>query len=260
MTAKRNKKIFWCLATAFICLAVLTVCMTSCRLYGTGNGQSDLDQDDLPSTLEDAYEAKILYYETKLQNLSDQMTSMEQQIYLLREDYINGLQSLEKKINEAGTKQPDDDESEAGTADAGVVPQDPMQQVNPEGDGQELKVCEYTYQLKNNFAVLTSYLGNDEHVTVPAAVDGYLVIALADRTFAECDVRSVTLPETIESIGWFTFYGCENLEKVTLPAKLSSIGYASFDGCASTLCLYVKDGSYAEKFANSFGLRCENVN
>lgn len=258
MTLKRNKRIFWCLAAVFVCLAALSLCMTSCRLPSSNAGASS--PDDHPSMQEDAYEAKILYYETKLQNLSSQVNDMEQQLYLLRDDYIKGFQTLEQKLNAVDppvqnadspvADQPPTNKDE--TTDVDTVPE------QPDG-GEEFAVCEYTYELKNNFAVLTAYLGNDEHVVVPAAVDGYLVIALADRTFANCNVRSVELPETIESIGWFTFFGCNTLEKVTLPEKLSAIGYASFDGCASTLCLYVPSGSYAERFANSFGLRYEPI-
>lgn len=259
MTAKRNKRIFWCLAAAFVCLAALSLCMTSCHLPSSNAGT--ITPDNNPSVQEDAYEAKILYYETKLQNLSSQVSDMEQQMYLLREDYMKGLQALEQKINTVGPPLQSDDTSvtdqspskEDEAADVNTTPQ------RPDDKGEEFTVCEYTYELKNNFAVLTAYLGHDEHVIVPAAVDGYLVIALADRTFANCNVRSVELPETIESIGWFTFYGCDALEKVTLPQKLSAIGYASFDGCSPTLCLYVRSGSYAEKFANSFGLHCETT-
>ena len=125
------------------------------------------------------------------------------------------------------------------------------------GNTELVILREYTYRLENGCAILTAYQGNESHVSVPAAVDGHLVIGLDDRTFAGCDVKSVRLPETIERIGWFTFYGCDQLEEVELPEKLSVIGYASFDGCAPTLCLRVKSGSYAEAFANSFGIRCQ---
>ena len=260
MTVKQNKRIFRYAAIGFICVAAVVLCLTSCRLYGS-YPSSDAKDDAAPSTQEDAYQAKILYYEAQLNSLSSQLNDMEQQMYLLREDCLNGLRTLEQRI----TDEDDGEEQQIQTpatgdeiSDTSTTPEAAPEQAAPsDHDGQAGEVCEYTYELKNNFAILTAYKGSAEHVVVPGAVDGYMVIALADRTFAESGVRSVTLPETIESIGWFTFYGCENLEKVTLPAKLSSIGYASFDGCASALCLYVYEDSYAEKFANSFGLNCQ---
>lgn len=263
MTVKRNKKIFWYLAVSFVCLATVSLCLTSCRLQSLGSASSGDTSTDAPSTQQDAYEGKILYYETKLQSLTTRLSDMEQQMYLMHEDYMKGLQTLEQKINqsnassERGYTDNEQKPPQDAATDVGVKPEVPGEQMPADDGKEEVALCEYTYQLKKNFAVLTAYLGKDEHVVVPAAVDGYLVIALADRTFADCNVQSVTLPETIESIGWFTFYGCDNLEKVTLPAKLSSIGYASFDGCAPTLCLHVQEGSYAERFANSFGLRYE---
>ncbi len=263
MTVKQNKRIFWYVALGFICVATVVLCLTSCRLYGSYSANDAEKDNSTPSTQEDAYEAKILYYEAQLQSLSSQLNDMEQQMYLLREDCLNGLRTLEQRITESNgveTEQLPEEPAGDEVIDTGTAPETPpAQDATADEQGTTGEVREYTYELKNNFAILTSYKGSADHVVVPGAVDGYLVIALADRTFAESSVRTVQLPETIESIGWFTFYGCENLEKVTLPAKLSSIGYASFDGCASTLCLYVHEGSYAERFANSFGLNCQQV-
>ena len=263
MTVKQNKRIFWYVALGFICVATVSLCLTSCRLYGS-YPSNDTPKDTSPSTQDQAYEAKILYYEAQLKSLSAELDEMEQQMYLLREDGVIGLRSREQRITEKGQEneqnQPPKDEPSSGEiVDTITTPQTPSEQPPSNNDGTTGEVCEYTYELKNNFAILTEYKGSDEHVVVPGAVDGYMVIALADRTFSECNVRSVTLPATIESIGWFTFYGCDQLEKVTLPAKLSSIGYASFDGCAPTLCLYVESGSYAERFADSFGLWHEPI-
>jgi hypothetical protein len=165
---------------------------------------------------------------------------------------LHQAEALEKHINDSASENDEVAQDEVISPEPGEDGGDELPVQKP-----EVKVSEYTYRLENGFAVLTSYDGTALDVVVPAAVDGYLVVGLDDRTFQSSNVRSVTLPETVERIGWFTFYQCENLEKIVLPSRLASIGYASFDGCAPALCLYVKSGSYAEQFANSFGLRYE---
>jgi hypothetical protein len=185
---------------------------------------------------------------------------MEQQMLLMRDDYLMQLQSLkdrlQSKVEESESPAKEDETSKP--EDEPVVEDEAQVPVIDKGTGVVGGVIlrEYVYRLENGCAILTAYQGDDEHVVVPGAVDGYLVVGVDDRTFAGLDVKSVRLPETVERIGWFTFYGCDQLTEVTLPEKLSAIGYASFDGCAPTLCLRVKSGSYAEAFANSFGIPC----
>ena len=233
---------------AILCITILSICLTSCQLLKGTNSNAT---SGITSAEKDAYDAKIVYYEAQIQTLTSQVSDMEQQFYALRSEYLDQLQELEKQLanQQKPTTPPSDEEAPSGEN----PPLQDTPEDKPTGDA-DVALCEYTYRLENNFAILTSYLGQEKDVIVPAAVDGYLVIGLGDSVFAECDVRSVTLPKTVEHLGWFTFYQCKNLEKVVLPTSVSNIGYASFDGCSKTLCLYVTDGSYAEQYALSFGL------
>ncbi len=198
----------------------------------------------------DAYDAKIVYYEAQLQSMSAQLGSMEQQLFMMKEEYLNQLQALEQKLSESQKPEAGPDEVPPTSEDE--QEKEPSQ--DTDSPGEDVVLCDYTYRLESGYAILTSYRGNEKDVVIPAAVDGYLVIGLGDRMFADCDIRSVILPKTVERLGWFTFYGCKNLEKVVLPSGVKNIGYASFDGCPANLCLYVTSGSFAEQFAVSFGL------
>ena len=259
---RRRKCAFRWLVIGFVCVAVISLCLTSCQTGKASSGGLEENEGGAPSVKDDAYESKILYYEAQIQSLNTQLDDMEQQMLLMRNDYLKQLQSLKDRLqgNEAQAEPPPQKE-DAMVQDPESEQQTPTTQTPSDGgtnSGEsDVILQEYTYRLENGCAILTAYIGTEQHVRVPAAVDGYLVIGLDDRAFADCAVQSVRLPETIERIGWFTFYGCKQLEQVELPEKLSAIGYASFDGCAPTLCLRVKSGSYAEAFANSFGIRCQ---
>ena len=243
----KNRVLSW-IAAGALCLTAISVGLTSCQLV---KGQDDGTPTEGSSSVQkDAYDAKILYYEAQVQSLTAQLGEMEQQFYVLRDEYMDQLKNLEQQL--AQQSKPSDTPTDPNRPDDTETP--PADQAPSTKDAGDVQLCEYTYRLEGKFAILTAYLGSEHDVVVPAAVDGYLVVGLGDSVFADCDVRSVTLPNTLERMGWFTFYQCKNLEKVVLPAGLSNIGYASFDGCSKALCLYVANGSYAEQYAISFGI------
>ncbi len=113
----------------------------------------------------------------------------------------------------------------------------------------------FTYRLENNEAIITGYSGGATILRIPATLDGHPVVAIGERVFENKDIAAVVLPEGLREIGWFAFYGCAGLSNITIPASVTNIGYAVFDGCAD-LHIYCPVGSYAEKFAKSYGISC----
>ena len=65
---------------------------------------------------------------------------------------------------------------------------------------------------------------------------------------------SVSIPETLKSIGWFAFSGCSKLERMIIPKNVTEIGYSAF-GNANNLVIYAPKGSYAYQYAKSYGIR-----
>ena len=55
-------------------------------------------------------------------------------------------------------------------------------------------------------------------------------------------LTSVTLPESVTSIGEYAFYGCKNLTSVTLPESLTGIGSYAFYGCKSLTGITIPKG------------------
>lgn len=80
----------------------------------------------------------------------------------------------------------------------------------------------------------TKYSGE---IVIPANVsyDGadYTVTSIGYGAFSNSSVVSVTLPNSVTSIGWNAFYKCSDLISVTLPNSITSIGRETFRGCAS---------------------------
>lgn len=252
-----KKRIVGGLLAGIFLLVGIGLCLSSCQLADALTENTE----NQPSAEKNSYEAKILYYETQLKSMTAQLGNMEQQMHLLRSDYLEQLGQLEELINRYQQNKPETPPEDEGNH---VLPpsDEPLEntpeQDNPTSTQPETTLSDFTYRLENGKAILTSYLGNDKDVIIPAAVDGYLVVGLGDNVFAESNIVSIVLPQTVETIGWFSFYQCKNLKKIVLPSKISNIGYACFDGCPSTLCLYVAEDSYAEQYAISFGLNYQN--
>lgn len=84
-------------------------------------------------------------------------------------------------------------------------------------------------------------------LVVPSeAVDGeiiYTVIHISRYAFCNCsDLTSVTIPETVTSIGIGSFQGCSSLTSVMIPETVTSIGDGSFKDCTSLTSVTIPKG------------------
>ena len=82
-------------------------------------------------------------------------------------------------------------------------------------------------------AALVAYAGNESSVTVPAEVDGHPVVTLGEGLFGDhSEIRSIRLPDGLEVVSDFCFYGCSALTDLGYGKKLWSIGVKALDGTA----------------------------
>ena len=58
---------------------------------------------------------------------------------------------------------------------------------------------------------------------------------------AEETITSVTIPDSVTSIGDYAFRGCSNLTSVTIPDSVTSIGNRAFSGCSSLTSVTIPD-------------------
>ena len=94
--------------------------------------------------------------------------------------------------------------------------------------------------------VLLKYRGPGGNVIIP---DG--VRRIGKRAFERSSLTSLTIPESVTSIGSFAFEGCGSLTSLTIQGSVDSIGVAAFKGCRSLSSLVIH-GSVPESLGDEF--------
>lgn len=74
-----------------------------------------------------------------------------------------------------------------------------------------------------------------ENIVVPSSIDGRMVTELLSRSNLSTipSLKSITMPETITTIGDSTFKNCKNLNNVVLPKSVTKIDAFAFQDCSN---------------------------
>ena len=96
--------------------------------------------------------------------------------------------------------------------------------------------------LKDGTAKITRYIGNEEKLIVPDELDGHQVSGAKNAAFKDLtNLTYISLPDSITSIGGFTFVNCPRLTAISLPNSLTSIGENAFYNCPSLITISLPD-------------------
>lgn len=118
------------------------------------------------------------------------------------------------------------------------------------------KGYKYAYRVDDGNATITKFLGPDDSanpgpydIDIPEKLDGYTVTGLGKDSFSIDDlysplyeihhtkIHSVTIPQSVTSIGDSAFAGCHNLVSLTINDAATSIGRRAFAECPLTTTL-----------------------
>ncbi|MBQ9806295.1 MAG: leucine-rich repeat domain-containing protein [Clostridia bacterium] len=203
-----------------------------CGCQAAIDTETPVPYDDSKDKLLADAETKVAYYEGLAVNLQDRLLEVQSALYTSRAEY-DALYAL----YQASNKEPSNEASGSSTSTA---------------------VDSFRYIKENGGVTVTAYLGKSKEVVLPTHIDGLPVLAVFDRAFSQnTDITSITLPEGVESIGWFAFSGCTSLQTVTLPASVQTISYGAFDNCNKDLTVVCPEKSYARQYAQSYGLKAK---
>ena len=104
----------------------------------------------------------------------------------------------------------------------------------------------FEYTVVGNTVTISKCKSTGVTINVPSEIDGKPVTRIASEAFNQCEnVKTLSLPNSIEEIGSMAFAGCENLAVLTLPSSLKSIGEYAFNYCKS-----IKEVAISSKVTN----------
>lgn len=114
------------------------------------------------------------------------------------------------------------------------------------GDKTEIK-------LSNNIKCISGAFAGNKFITSVSLKNG--ITAVGDMAFMGCSsLQEINIPSTVTEIGGNAFYGCTSVKRLVIPENVQSIGADAFTDCSAAI--FVKEGSYAEKYCAENGLDC----
>ena len=125
---------------------------------------------------------------------------------------------------------------------------------------------EYDYKINtaDGTATITKFRAPDDHgsydITIPTAFGRFPVTDIGDYAFSGChSLTTLSLGENIKTIGSYAFYDCTQITgSVTIPQSVTSIGNEAFRWCSGIDSLTINNaatsiGEWA--FASCFGIK-----
>ena len=110
---------------------------------------------------------------------------------------------------------------------------------------------EWEFTVQGDTATITRYIGSATEVTIPSTVvrtDGeyiytYRVTAIGERIgyYSTSSFTSVTIPDSVTTIGGYAFAGSASLTSVTIPDGVITIGDYAFLSCTSLTSVVIPD-------------------
>lgn len=82
---------------------------------------------------------------------------------------------------------------------------------------------------------ISSYVGNDKRLSIPAEIDGKPVISIGKYAFTDAckELEEIYIPESVNTIKAFAFYFCGKLRKVVLTDSVTDYYDGAFRTCSA---------------------------
>lgn len=234
------------IATLLITIPLVGISLFGCAARTSPeqkNESADLPTDkDLIST----YVLQIEHYEELIHRLENDLLYIKEENYITTAEYQQKIKELETALNALSSENEIPDTPHTGTLD-----KNDNEVINPPSD---LSVTSFSISESDGKLTVTGYSGNQTELTLPSQIDGLEIVAIGESAFAGSNVFKLTIPNTVTTIDWFAFSGCKDLIEITIPSSVTLIGYGAFDGCSSDLVIICSPNSYAERYAQSWGI------
>ena len=131
-----------------------------------------------------------------------------------------------------------------------------------EADTKTLHFGSYEYEVVDSTVKIVKYTGNESSIKIPDSINGRSVTKIGEYAFEEKQsLTEVILPNKLESIGDFAFFGCIKLKKLDIPQTVKEIGQNAVGYFEKNNIMFPVDGiviighenETVKKYANECG-------
>ena len=149
-----------------------------------------------------------------------------------------------------------------GSDDYGYVAYDALEVHT--GESKIVNKDGYLFYTVGGVNYLVTYVGNDTELILPESYNGedYVinrcafynndkitsvtipnsVTSIGYEAFSSCtSLTSITIPNSVTSIGTYAFFNCDSLTSITIPNSVTIIGDCAFYDCESLTSVYISD-------------------
>jgi hypothetical protein len=101
-------------------------------------------------------------------------------------------------------------------------------------------VVDWDTDVKGGVIIIT-YAGSKRDVRIPPSIQDYPVTSIGENAFKFKNITSITIPDSVTSIGNGTFSGCTSLTNVNIGNGVTSIGDSAFYNCSKLTSITIPD-------------------
>ena len=109
------------------------------------------------------------------------------------------------------------------------------------GESKIVKEGDYTFVTLDEVNYLLGYKGDETDITLPENYNGENYVIKGYAFHEDNNITSVTIPNSVTSIGDYAFSNCTGLTSVTIPNSVTSIGDSAFYYCDSLVSVTIPD-------------------
>lgn len=102
-------------------------------------------------------------------------------------------------------------------------------------DAANEQLFDFKFTPDNTAVIVTRYNGTAADVTIPSRYKGKPVTMIDHAAFFNSVVTSVTIPDSVTSIGDDAFVNCPQLTNISIPNSVTYIGFSAFAHCTSLM-------------------------
>ena len=110
------------------------------------------------------------------------------------------------------------------------------------GESKIVNYNDYLFYTYDNINYLLGYVGKDTELILPENYNGEDYVIYISAFYNCSPLTSITIPDSVTSIGASAFKQCSNLTSITIPDSVTSIGYQAFYDCSNLTIVTIGNG------------------